>query len=100
MNCRHGFGFSSGMKLSLLCFSIAVGLFACSREEPAVGQTAGRTPIDETKQVEKAADANKPLSDASLTQIVRSAMFSRWHDRLSRKLSACASFSRLAQSTS
>ncbi len=62
------------MKLPLLCFAIAVGLFACSREEPAVGQTAGRTPIDETKQVEKAADTNKPLSDASLTQIVRSAL--------------------------
>jgi osmotically-inducible protein OsmY len=62
------------MKLSLLCFAIAVGLYACSREEPAVGKTAGRTPIDETKQVEKAADANKPLSDASLTQIVRTAL--------------------------
>lgn len=61
------------MKLPLLCFAIAVGLYACSREEPAVGQTA-QTPIDETKQVEKAADANKPLSDASLTQIVRTAL--------------------------
>jgi osmotically-inducible protein OsmY len=61
------------MKLPLLCFAIAVGLYACSREEPAVGQTA-QTRIDETKQVEKAADANKPLSDASLTQIVRTAL--------------------------
>ena len=61
------------MKLPLLCFAIAVGLYACSREEPAVGQTA-QTRIDETKQVEKAADTNKPLSDASLTQIVRTAL--------------------------
>jgi osmotically-inducible protein OsmY len=61
------------MKLPLLCFAIAVGLYACSREEPAVGQTA-QTRIDETKQVEKAADANKPLSDVSLTQIVRTAL--------------------------
>jgi osmotically-inducible protein OsmY len=62
------------MKLPLLCLAVAVGLYSCSREEPAVGQTAGRTQIDETKQVEKAADANKPLSDASLTQIVRTAL--------------------------
>ena len=60
------------MKLSLWCFAILVGLYACSREEPAVGQPKAR--IDETRQAEKAADAGKPLSDASLTQIVRSAL--------------------------
>ena len=63
------------MKLPLLCFAIAVGLYACSREEPAVGQTAQKpTPVEETRQAEKAADAGKPLSDASLTQIVKSAL--------------------------
>jgi BON domain-containing protein len=61
------------MKLPLLCFAVAVGLYACSREEPAVGQPS-QTRIDETRQVEKAADAGKPLSDASLTQIVRAAL--------------------------
>jgi len=61
------------MKIPLLCFAVVVGLYACSREEPAVGQPA-QARIDETKQVEKAADAGKPLSDASLTQIVRAAL--------------------------
>jgi hypothetical protein len=41
--------------------------------------------------------ASRPISSM---QIVRSAMFSRWHDRLSTKFSPAASFSRLAQSTS
>jgi osmotically-inducible protein OsmY len=62
------------MKLPLLCFAVAVGLYACSREEPAVGQPVSQTRIDETRQVEKAADAGKPLSDASLTQIVKTAL--------------------------
>jgi hyperosmotically inducible periplasmic protein len=62
------------MKLSLLCFAVAVGLYACSRDEPAVGQPKAQTRIDETRQAEKAADAGKPLADASLTQIVRSAL--------------------------
>jgi len=62
------------MRLSLLCLAVAVGLCACGREEPATGQPASQTPIDETRQVEKAADAGRPLSDGSLTQIVRSAL--------------------------
>ena len=62
------------MKLSLLCFAVAVGLYACGRQDPAVGQPASQNRIEETRQVEKAADAGKPLSDASLTQIVRSAL--------------------------
>jgi osmotically-inducible protein OsmY len=62
------------LKLPLLCLAIAVALYACSREEPAVGQTLPQTRIDETRQAEKAADTGKPLSDASLTQIVRSAL--------------------------
>jgi osmotically-inducible protein OsmY len=71
---RHEIRFAAGMKLSLLCFAAAVGLYACGRQDPAVGQPASQTRIDETRQVEKAADAGKPLSDASLTQIVRSAL--------------------------
>jgi osmotically-inducible protein OsmY len=58
------------MKTALLCFSVALALFACSREEPVTPQTR----IDETKQVEKAADAGKPLSDSGLTQIVKAAL--------------------------
>ena len=62
------------MRLSLLCLAVALGLCACGREEPATGLPASQTPIDETRQVEKAADAGRPLSDGSLTQIVRSAL--------------------------
>jgi osmotically-inducible protein OsmY len=62
------------MRLPLLCLAVALGLYACSREEPAIGQPASQTRIEETRAVEKAADAGKPLSDDSLTQIVRSAL--------------------------
>jgi osmotically-inducible protein OsmY len=62
------------MKLPLLCLAVALGLYACSREEPAIGQPASQTRIDQTRAVEKAADAGKPLSEDSLTQIVRSAL--------------------------
>jgi len=58
------------MRTALLCFTVGVGLFACSREEPVVAQTR----IDEAKQVEKAAEAGRPLSDPGLTQIVKSAL--------------------------
>lgn len=71
------------MRTVLLLACIAVALYACGRDEPADAQTR-QTRIDETKQVEKAADAGKPLngdaakplSDASLTQIVKSALLS------------------------
>ena len=62
------------MKLPLLCLAVALGLYACTREEPAIGQPRSQTRIDETRAVEKASDAGKPLSDESLTQIVRSAL--------------------------
>jgi osmotically-inducible protein OsmY len=62
------------MRLPLLCLAVALGLYACSREEPAIGQPASQTRIDQTRAVEKAADAGKPLSEDSLTQIVRSAL--------------------------
>jgi osmotically-inducible protein OsmY len=57
-----------------MCFAVLAGLYACSRDEPAAGQPRAEAPVDETRQVEKAADAGKPLSDASLAQIVRSAL--------------------------
>lgn len=57
------------MKTALLCFSAALALFACSREEPVA-----QTRIDETRQVEKADVAGKPLNDTGLTQIVKSAL--------------------------
>lgn len=62
------------MRIPLLCLAVALGLYACSREEPAIGQPKSQTRIDETRAVEKASDAGKPLSDDSLTQIVRSAL--------------------------
>jgi hyperosmotically inducible periplasmic protein len=63
------------MKPALLCVVVAAALYACSREDPAVGQPASpQTRIDETKQVEKAAEAGKPLSDTALTQIVKTAL--------------------------
>ena len=62
------------MKLPLLCLAVALGLYACGREEPAMGQPRSQTRIDETRAVERASDAGKPLSDESLTQIVRSAL--------------------------
>jgi osmotically-inducible protein OsmY len=58
------------MKTALLYFSAALALFACGRQD----QPAAQTRIDETRQVEKAADAGKPLNDAGLTQIVKSAL--------------------------
>lgn len=57
------------MKTALLYFSAALALFACSRQEPVA-----QTRIDETRQLEKASDAGKPLSDSGLTQIVKSAL--------------------------
>ena len=54
-------------------FALLCGLAACGREE-ATPPPQAQARIDETKQVEKAADAGKPLSDASLTQIVKSAL--------------------------
>lgn len=57
-----------------MCLAVVLGLYACSREEPAIGQPNAGARVEETRQAEKAADSGKPLSDASLTQIVRSAL--------------------------
>ena len=62
------------MKLALLLLSLAVGLSACGREGPPDGDPQAKAPIEEARQAEKAADAGKPLSDQSLTQIIRAAL--------------------------
>ena len=71
------------MRTVFALFVAAVAVYACSREEPARGQPGAQAPIEETRQVEKAAEAGKPLdggnaakplSDNSLTQIVKSAL--------------------------
>jgi hyperosmotically inducible periplasmic protein len=58
------------MRTALLCFTVAVGVLACGREDPEPVQAK----LDETKQVEKAAEAGKPLTDPGLTQIVKTAL--------------------------
>jgi osmotically-inducible protein OsmY len=70
----HEIGFLVGMKLSLLCIALAVALGACGRNDSNGGPPKAQTRVEESRQAEKAADAGKPLSDASLTQIVRSAL--------------------------
>lgn len=57
------------MKTALFSIAFALALYGCGREEPA-----NPAKIDETRQVEKAADQAKPLSESSLTQIVRTAL--------------------------
>jgi osmotically-inducible protein OsmY len=58
------------MKTAFFSIALAVALGGCGREQPPVNQAR----IDETRQVEKAADQAKPLTDSSLTQIVRTAL--------------------------
>src|SRR5262249_5934778 len=70
----HAFGFSADMKLPLVCLAVCLGRYARGPEERAMGQPRSQTRIDETRAVERASDAGKPLSDESLTQIVRSAL--------------------------
>jgi hyperosmotically inducible periplasmic protein len=61
------------MKL-LLLLSAALAVAACGREGPPDREPKAQASIEETRQAEAAADAGKPLSDASLTQIVRAAL--------------------------
>ena len=62
------------MKIPLLCLAVALGLQACGRDDPSSGEPQSKAPVEETRQVEKASDAGKPLTDASLTQIIRAAL--------------------------
>ncbi len=57
------------MRTALFSLALALALYGCGREAPV-----SETRIDETRQAEKAADQAKPLSDSSLTQIVRTAL--------------------------
>jgi len=57
------------MKTALFSIALALALYGCGREEPV-----NQSKIEETRQAEKAADQAKPLSDKSLTQIVRTAL--------------------------
>jgi osmotically-inducible protein OsmY len=61
------------MKLTLLFLSAALVVSACGRG-PSDGDPRAKAQIEETRQAEKAADAGKPLSDTSLTQIIRAAL--------------------------
>jgi len=58
------------MKIGSLGVVLLLAISACGRQDAQ----APRARIDEAKQAEKAAEAGKPLSDASLTQIVKSAL--------------------------
>lgn len=58
------------MKIALLLTALAIVLYGCGRQEP-VSQTKVE---EETRQAEKGADQSKPLSDSSLTQIVKTAL--------------------------
>jgi hyperosmotically inducible protein len=62
------------MRLRVAWMAVALALHACGREDAFADRAKGQTRIDEARQVEKAADSGKPLSDASLTQIVRAAL--------------------------
>ena len=62
------------MRLLLAWTAVALALHGCGREEEPSSDRAGQARVDESRQAEKAAEAGKPLSDASLTQIVRAAL--------------------------
>src|SRR5687767_3918029 len=59
------------MKAALFSIALALALVAaaCGRQEPPAQAT-----VEATRQAEKAADEAKPLSDTSLTQIVKAAL--------------------------
>jgi hyperosmotically inducible protein len=53
----------------------ALHLSGCGEDVSDAERRAAQPPAEETvRQAEKASDAGKPLSDASLTQIIRSAL--------------------------
>jgi osmotically-inducible protein OsmY len=61
--------FPAGMKTLLFSTALALALGACGRQEPVQ-----QTRVEEVRQPEKAADEVKPLTDSSLTQIVKAAL--------------------------
>lgn len=58
------------MKAALFSIALALAVAACGRQEPP-NQAAS---VEATRQAEKAADQAKPLTDTSLTQIVKAAL--------------------------
>ncbi|HEX2197803.1 MAG TPA: BON domain-containing protein [Burkholderiales bacterium] len=57
------------MKTLLFSIGVALVVGACGRQEPA-----DQAKVEETRQVEQAAEKAKPLSSTSLTQIVKEAL--------------------------
>jgi osmotically-inducible protein OsmY len=62
---------SAGMKIGF-SIALAMALAACGRNEPAEPQPQAQ--VEESRQVEKAAEKGKPLTENSLTQIVKAAL--------------------------
>lgn len=58
------------MKAALFSIALVLAVSACGRQEPPAKQAG----VETTRQAEKAADEGKPLSDTSLTQIVKAAL--------------------------
>jgi hyperosmotically inducible protein len=57
------------MKAALFSVALALALVGCGRQEPV-----NPAQIEQVRQAEKAADQAKPLSDTSLTKIVKEAL--------------------------
>ena len=57
------------MKTVLFSVAFALALWGCGRQEPV-----NQAKVEETRQVEQAAEKAKPLSSTSLTQIVKEAL--------------------------
>jgi len=57
------------MKTALFSIAAALALWGCGRQEPV-----NQAKVEETRQVEQAAEKAKPLSTTSLTQIVKEAL--------------------------
>ncbi len=57
------------MKAAIFSIALALALWGCGRPEPV-----NQGKVEEIRQAEKAADQAKPLSDTSLTRIVKEAL--------------------------
>lgn len=57
------------MRTRLLLIALALVLYGCGRQEPV-----NQAPVEATRPAEKASDEVKPLTDSSLTQIVKAAL--------------------------
>lgn len=57
------------MKTALFSIALAFALYGCERQEPV-----NPAQVEQVRQAEKAADEAKPLTDTSLTKIVKEAL--------------------------